>query len=198
MGLDLSVRAVRLDSASCRAIRGSVEIWDEAVLHPPFGGGRGCGPLPAVNREMLRHLPEEFRLFRPFPGRTQEQAEYLLDPVGFRRVTTYEERGRSVPHRIVFGDRPFADHARGGQGVPWRCSASRFLAEAAARIDAVDAAAARREFSVADMVDQAVYKAHPDADDDEAFTRVLSELRALARWYRGLADHGLDAIVEVD
>ncbi|WP_214405903.1 YfbM family protein [Pseudonocardia lacus] len=196
MGLDVRMVPVRLDSPALRAIRDSADTWEQADLHPPFGSGGRGEPLPAVNREIAAQVPEGFGTYHPFPGRTQEQAEYLLDPAARGRSRSYEERERTPAYRAVFGDERFAEHTRSGQGMRWRCSGSGFLVEAAARIDALDAVA-RRGFTVAGMVELGVYKVHPDADDDETFALVLGELRALARWYHRLVDRGLDVIVIV-
>jgi hypothetical protein len=179
-------------------MRESGTIWAQADLHPPFGRGGMGEPLPAVNREIAALVPGWAGRFGPFPGRTQEQAEYLLDPDARRRLRTYEERERTLPYRVIFGDHGFAEHAVGGQGVRWRCSRSDFLVAAANRIDAVDPASARTRFSVADMVEEGVYKTHPDEDDDTTFATVMAELRALARWYHRLAGEGLDVVVILD
>lgn len=119
----------------------------------------------------------------------------LLDPVGFRRSSSYEERERTLEHRVVRGDQRFAEHATSGQGVHWRCSHAGFLVRAVARIDAIDVAAVRAEFSVAEMDELGVYKVHAGEDDDEKFAVVLADLRGLARWYHQLVGAGLDAMV---
>lgn len=200
MGFSLESVPVRLDSAPMRALRAAdAEAVDEASLHPPFCERHYFGdPTPAANRELLALLPEGFDRPWRFPGRTHQQAEYLIDPVGHGRIRSREERERSLPYRIIHGDEPFAEHARGTQGVAWRCSTSKFLADAAARIDAIDVEAARRDFSIADMVERAVYKVGPTEDDEETFTWVLAHLRALARWYHRVADAGVDLIVILD
>ncbi|GAA3835404.1 hypothetical protein GCM10022226_66210 [Sphaerisporangium flaviroseum] len=199
MGLDLSASPVRLNSPAVRLIQVDAQAWEFASLHPPFTSPSPYDePLPDVSRELLATLPEGFGIARPYPDRSYGQAEYLLDPAGYRALTGWPERERSLPYRIIEGDRPFADHATGGQGVPWRCSTASFLAEAAATIDAIDVAAARQEFFVADMWALGVYKVSQTERDDEAFKRVLNNLRQLARYYHRLVEHGLDLIIEKD
>jgi hypothetical protein len=198
MGLDVKMVPVRLDSAPMRAIRESAELWAQAELEPPFGSGGGTRePVPAISGEITALIPEGFGSYDAFPGRTWMQAEYLLDPVDFRRPGRYDGDERPLPYRIVHGDQRFAEHAIAGQGAPWRCSHSDFLAVAAARIDAIDVAAVRAEYSVAEMYEMGVYKVHEGEDDDENFAEVLADLRGLARWYRRLVGEGLDAIVIV-
>jgi hypothetical protein len=186
---------VLLDSAPVRAMRESADAFNEAVMGPPFFPSVHTEPLPAINRELLELLPDGLReSFEPFVGRSHDQAEYLIDPAARRRVRNWIERERSLPHRIIFGDRPFAPHATSGQGISWRCSTSVFLAEAATRIDAIDAAAVRREFSVAEMLELGLYKVHPQDDDDESFTTTLAELRRLGDYYHRLAEAEVDLV----
>ncbi len=125
-------------------------------------------------------------------GSDEIQDRAISDPAGYRMRTSWPERERSLPYRIIEGDEVFAVHARGGRGVPWRCSTMAFLAEAVVTIDALDPVAARQEFSVADMVALGVYKAPPSDNDEEVFARVLDGLRRLAAHYRGIVDRGLD------
>lgn len=199
MGFDLRMAPVLLGSGPLRAIRESPDLFEEAAWRPPFSRPSRFGePLPAVSRELLDLLPEGFREPEWYPSRGHEQAEYLLDPVGRRRIGSWAERERSLPYRVVHGDRPFAEHARAGQGVAWRCSTAGFLAEAGDRIDALDVAAVRREFSVAEMIDLGVYKAQARDDDEEAFDQVLSELRWLACVHRRAVGAGLDLIMILD
>jgi hypothetical protein len=113
-------------------------------------------------------------------------------------ATSWGQRERTMPYRVIQGDQTFADHARGGQGILWRYSSCTFLAAAVAAIDALPVAAVRREFSVAEMVDLGVYKAQPNEDDDTAFDRVLENLRRLGRHYHQFVGKGLDVIVERD
>lgn len=175
MGLDLRCVAVRLDSARVGRIRVDAAAWDTEV------GERRLG----------RWIPL-------FVDRSHNQAEYLLDPVSYRRMDSYGHRERSLPYRIIRGDERFADHAVGGQGIPWRCSTAAFLARAVAMIDALDVATRRRQFSVADMDALGVYKVRPTDDDDESFERTLARLRSLADHYRHVARDGLDVIVQLD
>jgi hypothetical protein len=200
VGLDLSMTPVRLDSTAMRVMSESAEVFEEAQVHPPFRSSRFRDePLPAVNRRLLALLPEDLDTpIDPFPRRSHGQAEYLLDPAGHRRIDSWRTRERRLPYRIVHGDRAMAEHMRAGQGIHWRCSTASFLAEAAARIDQLDVDAVRREFSVADMVEQGVYKVHPDEDDDESFAATLAELRRLGEYYHRLVDLGLDVVVVLD
>lgn len=119
-----------------------------------------------------------------FGDRSFHQAEYLLDPAAYREIRSWQQRERSIAYRIVNGDEVFAEHARTGQGFVWRCSTAAFLAEAVARIDGLDVAAARREFTDAEMDELGIYKADPDED---AFDRVLGQLRAFAEHCRDVA-----------
>lgn len=198
MGLDLLTVPVRLETAGMRAIRESAEAWEAASFRPPFfEDDEYDGPLPRVSREILEHIPDGFEATDHFPDRGFEEVEYLLNLSSERRSGNWEERERSFPYRAVHGDRYFAEHAAGGQGHPWRCSTSGFLAEAAARIDAIDPTMVRRRFSVREMVDAGVYKARLGEDDDVVFERRLAALRSLARYYHRLADNSLDLIVIV-
>ncbi|MET7399723.1 hypothetical protein ABZS66_40200, partial [Dactylosporangium sp. NPDC005572] len=120
---------------------------------------------------------------------------YLLDPVAYRAVRTWEERERTVAYRIVAGDQAFATHATSGQGFAWRCSTTAFLAAAVERIDALDVAAVRAEFSVVEMDDLGLYKVHREEDDEHAFARVLAQLRAFAEHCRGVVARDLDLII---
>lgn len=156
-------------------------------------------PVRLDSVRLLGELPEGLAPERAlFPDRSHEQAEYLLDPLGRRAIESWAERERSVPYRIVHGDEPFADHAAGVQGVPWRCSTAAFLAEAAATIDAIDLGAVRGRFSVADMADLGLYKVDPGEADSDAFTRIAANLRRLAAHYREIADQGLDLVLVLD
>ncbi|MER6951476.1 DUF1877 family protein [Nonomuraea sp. NPDC000554] len=195
MGLDLWASPVRLNSPSMRLIQINAQAWEVASLRPPFSFPED-EPLPDISRELLATLPEGFDFACPFPDRSYGQAEYLLDPAGYRELTGWPQRERSLPYRIIEGDKYFADHATGCQGLRWRCSTASFLAEAAATIDAIDVAAARQEFSVADMRTLGVYKVTETERDDEVFKRVLNNLRQLARYYHQLVEHGLDLIIE--
>jgi hypothetical protein len=197
VGFDLRLYPVRLDSAAVALIRADAGVWEQASLHPPFGAIPD-EPVPEISHELTAAVPAGFELTKCFLDRSFDQAEYILDPVGHRTRTSWLERQQSMPYRIIHGDQPFAPHARGGQGVPWRCSTAAFLAEAAATIDALDVAAARREFSVAQMHDLGIYKAFPGPPDDEVFARVLGNLHQLAVNYRRLAGTGLDAIITMD
>jgi len=54
---------------------------------------------------------------------------------------------------------------------------------------------ARRAFSVAEMDQLHLYKVDPGEDDEQAFTRVLTNLRALAEHYRTVTARNLDLII---
>jgi hypothetical protein len=199
MGLDLSTIATRLDSASVRRIRQDAGACEVAELNPPFSYYAVDEPQPDISRELLADLPDELAhsWFYPFPDRSYQQAEYLIDPAGRRALTSWVERERSLNYRIIHGDEPFADHAVADQGHPLRCSTTAFLTEAAARIDAIDDDAARREFSVARMYADGAYKARPDEYDSVAFDRITGRLRTLATYYHKIVDQGLDLIVKL-
>ncbi|WP_212991657.1 hypothetical protein [Actinoplanes auranticolor] len=160
---------------------------------PPFGARRGGEALPAISRELLAVVPAGTGWVDHFDGRCFQQAEYLLDPVAYRtQAQTWRERERTVAYRIVTGDVVFADHARTGQGFPWRCSTSAFLVAAVQRIDSLDVDAVRQEFSVAEMHALGLYKVHAGEDDNKAFARLLTELREFAEHCRTVAAKDLD------
>jgi hypothetical protein len=197
MGWDLTMLPVRLNSAPLSTIRRDALLWETAIDFPPFFEDEG-EPLPEVNRQILVDRPAGLGWNDPFLDRSHEQAEYLLDPAGHRRLTSWEERERTLPYRIVHGDQEFAEHAKAPQGNPWRCSTAAFLADSAATIDGLDVAAVRREFSVAEMANGGVYRVRRGEGDDEAFDRVLAHLRELARYYHRVVDLGFDLIVVLD
>jgi hypothetical protein len=196
MGFDLWTYPVRLDSPSVRGIRVDAATWVTAFGFPPFCSAFG-DPVPEVSLRLQAELPPDVEGWS-YPDRSYQQAEYLLDPDGYRRLTSWEDRERSMPYRIIEGDEEFAAHAVGVQGVRWRCSTAGFLARAVGVIDALDPAGARAEFSVAEMAELGVYKVDPSADDDEEFAFLLGRLRQLAAYYRRLVSHGVDLIVEKD
>ncbi|WP_165494955.1 DUF1877 family protein [Actinomadura roseirufa] len=202
MGIDLRSVPVLLDSEPLQAIRSDAAVWENASWRPPFGSGSGFGePMPEVNKAMLADRPRSFDTFKgPWHSgsRSYGQAEYALDPAAYRQLNGYEERERSLPYRIVHGDRRFADHALATQGIPWRCSTRTFLLEAADVIEARDEAAIRREFSVKEMAERGVYKTRPDDDEDEVFAHAMDNLQRLAHYYRDIADHDYDLIVIMD
>ena len=156
----------------------------------------GDEPLPDISRALLGALPGGAGWVSHFGGRSFDQAEYLLDPVAYRTgAQTWKERERTVAYRTVFGDEFFAEHARSGQGFRWRCSTTPFLAAAVERVDGLDTAAVRREFSVAEMDALGLYKVHPGEDDDEVFARVLTGLRQFAGHCRNVVGRGLDLVI---
>lgn len=174
VAIDLWTIPVRLDSDPLRAIQRDADAWEVATLHPPVARSPG-EPASDISRAIVASLPEGFGRALTCPDRSYEQMEYLLDPIAYRGLTSWGQRERTMPYRVIQGDRTFADHARGGQGILWRYSNCTFLAAAVAAIDALPVAAVRREFSVAEMVDLGVYKAQPNEDDDTAFDRILGE-----------------------
>ncbi|WP_345390668.1 hypothetical protein [Nonomuraea salmonea] len=207
--MDLRSVPVRLNSEPVRAMRRDAEVWETASWQPPFhsdsdsdsdagSGSDGIGePLSETNQAMLADRPSALdTLDGPWcsGARDYEQAEYALDPAAYRQWDDYEERERSLPYRIIHGDRHFADHAVSGQGMLWRCSARAFLIEAADTIEALDETSIRREFSIREMA-PGVYKTRSDDDEDETFARAMNNLRWLARYYRDVAAHGYDLIV---
>jgi hypothetical protein len=201
MGIDLWSVPVLLDSEPVQAIRRDAAAWETASWRPPFGSDIDFGePLPGINQAMLANRPSGLDTLKgPWHSgaRDYEQAEYALDPVAYRQLDGYKERERSLPYRIIHGDRHFADHAVSTQGMRWRCSARAFLIEAADAIEALDEVAIRREFSIKEMV-RGVYKTRPDDDEDETFARAMHNLRWLARYYRDVAAHDYDLIVIMD
>ncbi|MEV4254893.1 DUF1877 family protein [Spirillospora sp. NPDC049652] len=201
MGIDLWSVPVLLDSEPVQVIRRDAAVWEAASWRAPFSDDFGDHeePLPEVNRAMLLGRPSGLdALSGPWHSgsRGYERAEYAFDPATFR--DGHETRERSLPYRIIHGDRRFADHAVSGQGMTWRCSARAFLIEAADAIEALDEAAVRSEFSIEDMVRSGVYKVRPNDDEDETFARAMDDLRWLARYYRDVASHGYDLIVILD
>ncbi|KHD75363.1 hypothetical protein MB27_23295 [Actinoplanes utahensis] len=187
---------IRLDAEPVRAVRTDARLWNVAEDQPPF-----CGPwpgeeLPDITRRLLAALPEDAkRVHDFFGGRNHQQAEYLLDPVGYRNLRDADARARTAEHRAIFGERLFAAHATSGQGIPWRCSTAAELARAARLIDDLDVAAARREYSVAEMHELGVYKVHEGEDDTESFGRNLRDLHAWADHCRSVAARGLDLMI---
>ena len=170
-------------------------MWESAVYLPPFGTRLGGEELPAITEQLLAVVPAGTKWVDHFPGRSFQQAEYLLDPVAYRAQPTWERRERSMPYRVMFGDAVFAEHATSGQGPRWRCSTRRFLADAAQLIDELDVPRVRSEFSVGEMADLGLYKVQPGEGDDESFADVLGNLRALAEHYRTTVARGLDLII---
>ena len=188
--------AVPLDAQPLRAIRADARLWQLAAAHPPFTTSPVPDTLPEISHAVLAALPTGSGWVDHFADRSFQQAEYLLDPVGFRRAHSWAQRERTTAYRTVHGDEVFAEHATSAQGMTWRCSSTAFLSDALDRIDALDLAAARQEFSVADMIAQGVYKQRPDEDDDHAADRVLTTLRAFSRHCRVVVADGLDLIFE--
>lgn len=195
VGLDLMSIAVALDAAPVRAIRADPALWEAASCMPPFGTRLGNEELPEISDELLAVVPAGTQWINHFPGRSFQQAEYLLDPVACRAMSTWEQRERSVPYRVVFGDALFAEHANSGQGPRWRCSTASFLRWAAQLIDGLNLAQLRSEFSVAEMAGLGLYKVQPDTGDDEAFAALLGDLRAVAARYRMTVARDLDLII---
>lgn len=89
-----------------------------------------------------------------FEDRSFQRAEYLIDPAAYRsRARTWEQRELTMAYRIIAGAEVFAGHAASGQGVLWWCSTTAFSAKAVQRLDALDEAVIRIQFSVAEMDD---------------------------------------------
>ncbi|BEL06776.1 hypothetical protein Q0Z83_049670 [Actinoplanes sichuanensis] len=196
MGLDFECLTVRLDNEPMRRIRADPALWAVVEDQPPF-----CGPwpgeeLPEITRRLLAVLPEDTRRNHDFFGsRNHSQAEYLLDPVAYRTERTRQQAEQTRAHQAIFGAEVFAAHARSGQGITYRCSTAAQLTDAVRLIDELDVTVARREFSVAEMSDLAVYKVHRDEDDDQSFDRNLHDLRAWADHCRTVAAEGLDLMI---
>jgi len=198
VGFDLQTIPVRLDSEPVRRIREDAGLWQEAAYRPPFGSRLGEEQLPEISLALIAEVPGVQGWTGHFPDRSHDKAEYLLDPRTARELGTYAERERSLPYRAIFGDEDFAAHAKAPQGVPWRCSGTAFLRQAAALINAIDPVAARREFSVAETADLQLYKSSPYDDDDAEFDVILQHLRRLAAYYSQVADRGLGLIIKLD
>ena len=196
MGIDFKSIAVPLDAEPVRAIRAHAGLWELASEQPPFCRPWGDEALPDISRSLLAVVPDSTGWVDHFEDRSFDQAEYLLDPAAYRtRAQTWEQRERSMAYRIVAGAEVFADHAVSGQGFRWRCSSTHFLATAAERIDTLDVIAARREFSVAEMVDLGLYKVQRTEDDDHAFARIFTHLRAFSEHCRAAAARDLGLII---
>ncbi|MFC4063680.1 DUF1877 family protein [Actinoplanes subglobosus] len=196
MGLDFECLAVPLDADPVRAIRASPELWAMADDQPPFSGPWPDEELPDITRRLLAVLPEgTSRNLDFFGSRNHEQAEYLLDPVASRTTQTWEQRRHLPTYQAVFGAELFAEHAASGQGIRWRCSTPDQLAAAVQLIDALDVAAVRREFSLAEMVRLGVYKVHPEEDEQDYFTRNLQDLRTWADHCRHVATQNLGLMI---
>lgn len=196
VGIDLHSIAVPLDADPVQAIRADAELWAQASDQPPFCGPWGDEPLPEISRALRAAIPAGW--VGHFGDRSFRQAEYLLDPVAYRtQARTWQERERTMVYRIINGAEAFAGHATSGQGFRWRCSTKRFLAAAVQRIDTLDIAGVRREFSVAEMASIGVYKVHPEEDDEDAFARVLTQLRAFAEHCRSVVAQDLGLIISL-
>ncbi|WP_250032353.1 DUF1877 family protein [Paractinoplanes maris] len=129
-------------------------------------------------------------------GRAWMQGEYVFDPGQWRsEVGRSDERRKTMAHCIIRGDAVFADETAPDLGIPWRCSTAGFLTEVVERIDRLDVAAARHEFSVAEMVQLDLYKVHPEGETDETFDRLMTYLRDFADRCRGIAAHGLGLVI---
>jgi hypothetical protein len=184
-----------LHAGPIQAIRADPELWETAIGRPPFTRFWGDEPLPEISQALLTVLPAGRCQVSHFDDRSHEQAEYLLDPIAYRTEgVTWRQRERSLAYRMIRGAEPFAAHAISGQGISWRCSSSTFVA-AVQRLDRLDVAGVRREFSVAEMDTLGLYKVHPDEDDDHAFTRILGQLRAFTEHCRTVTAQGLDLII---
>jgi hypothetical protein len=195
VGFDLRTISVRLGSEPVRRIRESADLWQEAAYRPPFGSRLREEQLPEISLALIAEVPGVQSWTGHFSDRSHDKAEYLLDPRTARELGTYAERERSLPYRVIFGDEGFAEHAKAPQGVPWRCSGTAFLRQAAALIGAIDPVAARREFSVAEMADLQLYKSSRYDDDDVEFEVILHRLAA---HYAQVANRGLGLIIKLD
>ncbi|MGA5304610.1 hypothetical protein ACPCHT_32195 [Nucisporomicrobium flavum] len=197
MGIDLRSIAVPLHADPVQAIRADPALWETASEHPPFANPWPGEALPQISQALLAVLGSGAVWAQHFGDRSQQQAEYLLDPAAYRTIRTWQERESSLAYRIINGDEVFAEHATSGQGFPWRCSTQAFLAAAVAQIDGLDTTVARREFSVAEMADLGLYKVHREEDDDHAFKRILFQLREFAQHCRLVVARGFDVIVNL-
>ena len=184
-----------LDAGPVQIIRADSSLWEMADGYPPFGSLRDGEVLPDISGAILAVVGFGAGWVEHFGDRSFQQAEYLLDPLAYRASRTWEQRELTMAYRIVHGDEPFATHARSGQGMPWRCSSAAFLAAAVQRIDSLDVAAVRREFSIAEMARLGVYKVHPEDDDERAFDRVLTRLYEFGEYCRGVVAKNLDLII---
>jgi hypothetical protein len=191
MGIDLYMCAIPLNCEPMVEIRGDERLWESACAQPPFfWHAHRRLPMPEINRRLLAEMPDDRDMTWDFPDRSFHQLEYLLDPVGYRRLNSYEEREQTLPYQVVQGDQPFAWFAPG-----WRCSTNEFLSIALMFLDEFDPAAVRPEFSNAAMWDRGIYKTRPDEDDDATFVTLLNHLGELTRYYQRVVAAGLDAIV---
>ena len=196
VGIDLKSIAVPLNADPVRALRSHPELWESASEQPPFSRPWSDRPLPDISRSLLAVVPDDTGWVDHFDDRSFHQAEYLLDPAAYRTgAQTWEQREQSMAHRIIAGAEVFAEHATSGQGFRWRCSTTAFLTMAAEQIDTLDVIAARREFSVAEMDALGLYKVHREEDDDHAFARILTQLRAFGEHCRRTVARDLDLII---
>ena len=196
VGIDFRSIAVPLDAVPLRQLRGDPDLWAVAADHPPFGRAWGDETLPEISRAVLAATPPGTGWVGHFGDRSFVQAEYLLDPAAWRAGSgTWDERRRSWAYRAVNGAEPFTDHTTGGPDFPWRCSTGAFLAAAAERIERLDVAAVRAQFSVAEMDALGLYKVNAEEGDEGAFARVLGQVRAFAEHCRTVAARGLDLII---
>ncbi|MCY1143995.1 DUF1877 family protein [Actinoplanes sp. Pm04-4] len=199
MGLDMSCLIVPLDAEPVRAIRADMALFSTAEEYPPFGPRFGDEVLPDISYQLLEVVSAQCRWTEVLGGRSFAKAEYLLNPASYRAIHTWEKRERSPAYRMTRGDEPFAREGVTLERCSWRCSRSASLKRTAHTIDALDVAAVRREFSVADMCEQGVYKAdHPDEDDEENFTEILGYLRDFANLCHQVSGQGLDLVFRLD
>lgn len=199
MGLDLSAIPVRLDAEPVRRLLSDPDVFQDTTYRPPFTNRTWGEPLPPLNQALCAAHPNLSGWDSPYPDRSYEAAEFVLDPAAWRAATDWETRERSIAHRIIHGDHYLADHAMGGQGVRWRGSRAAFLYQAADTIDRLDLVAARRAFSLPELDDLGVYKVSVDHDnEEELFVKVTRNLARLAGYYRSVAERGLDLIIEKD
>lgn len=196
MGLDLSAYRLLLDVEPVRRILADRDEFELAYGGPPFHRLIGDEQLPPISRALCAALPGLTGSDHPYPDRTFGVAEFVLDPDGHRRTRSWVERERTLPYRILHGDDELAEHVVSTTGFPWRASRPAFLRRAAEAIDALDPVAARADFRLAELVERGVYKAVQWDDEDELFTTVTANLAGLGRYYRRVADDGLDLVIE--
>lgn len=115
--------------------------------YPPFCTGNRAMRLPEISQALCAVHPDAPDWDHPYPDRSCEAAEYVLDPQGWRHAQTWADWQRTRTSQIIH----MADHAIGGQCIPWRCSHAASPAQAALTLEQLDPVAARYRFSVREL-----------------------------------------------
>ncbi|MBX2798506.1 MAG: YfbM family protein [Myxococcales bacterium] len=204
MGLDMTYQAFPRDTGLIELIRAHVDRWDSHLWQiPAWSLPHDADPTtdeerwlleqPAV-QQVLQRMPDPRRWRHRPRSRSQGKLEWILATPEERSLQTYEERARTLPYRMVFGDRVLADHAKGGQGLHVRMASHAFVMQAADTLEQLDEQALRDRFEAGQMADDGVYKAH----GNDTFDDLVAELQELTCFYRRVALAGFWISVQQD